>query len=143
MKSSSEQVVTALPEQNQKGESFSYTYSALRQEEILAIRKKYLSSEIKVDPLEQLQKLDNRANLPGLVIAILLGLVGTVLFCIGLCYVMIESWHAYLGQGVVIGCLGLILMAIACPVDYFVTKQVRKQIAPKILALTDELLKIR
>ena len=42
-------------------ESFTYNYSAERQSEIDAIRKKYLPPEEQENKLEQLRKLDARA----------------------------------------------------------------------------------
>ena len=122
----------------QQKEKFSYTYSARQQEEILAIRQKYLPPV--EDKMEQLRKLDRQANLPGIIAAIIVGLIGTVLFGVGLCCVTIESWEIYFVPGIFIGLVGLLLMIAAVPLNSIFTKYMRKRMAEKVLAITDELL---
>lgn len=119
-------------------EKFSYTYSARQQEEILAIRQKYLPPV--EDKMEQLRKLDRQTNLPGIIAAIVVGLIGTVLFGVGLCCVTIESWEIYFVPGIFIGLVGLLLMIVAVPLNSILTKYMRKRMAEKVLAITDELL---
>lgn len=122
----------------QQKEKFSYTYSARQQEEILAIRQKYLPPV--EDKMEQLRKLDRQTNLPGIIAAIVVGLIGTVLFGVGLCCVTIESWEIYFVPGIFIGLVGLLLMIAAVPLNSIFTKYMRKRMAEKVLAITDELL---
>lgn len=122
----------------QQKEKFSYTYSARQQEEILAIRQKYLPPV--EDKMEQLRKLDRQTNLPGIIAAIIVGLIGTVLFGVGLCCVTIESWENYFVPGIFIGLVGLLLMIAAVPLNSILTKYMRKRMAEKVLAITDELL---
>lgn len=54
-------------------ESFNYTYSAAQQEEVEAIRKKYLPVE--EDKMEQLRRLDqqvtNKATMVSIIVALL------------------------------------------------------------------------
>ncbi len=90
----------------QQKEKFSYTYSARQQEEILAIRQKYLPPV--EDKMEQLRKLDRQTNLPGIIAAIIVGLIGTVLFGVGLCCVTIEE------TGKIILCRAFLLDWLAC-----------------------------
>lgn len=117
---------------------FSYTYSARQQEELLAIRQKYLS--LTEDKMEQLRKLDRQANLPGTIVAILLGIIGTFLLVIGICCIIIVSWRSYFAAGIFMGCVGLFLMSAAIPVNNIITKYMQKKVAAKVLAITDELL---
>ena len=61
---------------------FEYTYSAKRQGEIEAIKKKYVKKED--DKFEQLRNLDKSAEKPGTMLGIMSGLIGTLLFGIGM-----------------------------------------------------------
>ena len=56
--------------------SFEYTYSAERQQEIEAIRKKYLPPE--EDKMEQLRRLDRRAGQKAQAWAVALGVMGAL-----------------------------------------------------------------
>ena len=66
---------------------FEYTYSAKRQEEIEAIKKKYVKEED--DKFKQLQKLDKTAERLGTILAILSGLIGTLLFGTGMSFCLV------------------------------------------------------
>ncbi len=118
--------------------TFEYTYSAERQREIEAIRKKY---ETKTeDKMDQLRKLDKDAEKPGTIAAIAVGVVGLLLFGIGLSLAMVWT-DTMLILGSIIGFVGMILIAAGLPVYRLVTKKQREKIAPQILALSEELLK--
>ncbi len=119
-------------------ENFSYTYSARQQEEILAIRQKYLSPA--EDKMEQLRRLDRKTHLPGVIAAIAVRLIGILAFGVGLCCVTIESWEMYFIQGVFLGIVGLLLMIAAIPLHHSITNYMRKKMAAEVLAITDELL---
>ena len=117
---------------------FSYTYSAKQQAEIENIRKKYLPKE--EDKMEQLRKLDRSAHSPGITASLILGIVGCLVMGIGMCCCMVwaDQWFI---QGIVIGIIGMILIASAYPLYNVITQKKRKEIAPKILELTEELKK--
>lgn len=119
-------------------ETFSYTYSSRQQEEILTIQQKFLPPV--EDKMERLRKLDRQANLPGTLAAVFVGLMGVLLLGLGLCCVLLESWRAYFAQGIVLGCVGLLLMASAMPINKRLTAYMHKKMAPQVLALTEELL---
>lgn len=121
-----------------KGTTFEYTYSADRQKEIEAIRRKY---EPKAeDKMEQLRKLDRDAEKPGTIIAVTVGVIGLLLLGTGLSFAMVWK-ESLLVAGVFIGFIGMGLIAAALPVYKVVTKKQREKIAPQILALSEELLK--
>lgn len=117
-------------------EPFIYTYSAQEQDEIKSIRQKYLPPE--PDKLEQLRRLDASTTRPGAILSILVGLTGTLIFGFGLCLAMV--WNR-LFPSIVVGIAGLLVLAAAYPVYSFITARRRKQLAPQILKLTDELMK--
>ena len=127
----------------ENNQSFEYTYSAAQQQEIAAIRKKYLPKE--EDKMEQLRKLHNSATQKAQSASIALGVVGALILGTGmsLCMTQLGAMLGSFGMviGIVIGLAGLVLVALAYPVYNRILKQERQRIAPEILRLTDELLK--
>ncbi len=122
----------------EKDTTFEYTYSSERQKEIEAIRRKY---EPKVeDKMEQLRKLDRDTEKPGTIAAIVVGVMGLLIFGTGLSMAMVWK-ETLLVLGSVVGFVGMILIALALPVYKVVTKKQREKVAPQILALSEELMK--
>ena len=66
-------------------ESFTYIYSAERQSEIDAIRKKYLPPEEQENKLEQLRKLDASLTTGALTASMALGIASALVFGTGMC----------------------------------------------------------
>lgn len=124
-------------------QSFQYTYSAERQQEIEAIRKKYLPVE--EDKMEQLRKLHHSATQKAQAVSIGIGALGALVLGTGMSLCMTEFGLLLGGMAMVIGILaglaGLFMVALAYPVYNRVLKKERERIAPEILRLTDELLK--
>ena len=122
--------------------SFEYTYSAERQQEIEAIRKKYLPKE--EDKMEQLRKLHAVPTQKAQAASLAVGIIGTLILGTGMSFCMTDIGAA-LGSlammlGVIVGLAGVILVALAYPI-YSKTLQIeRKKIAPEILQLTEDLL---
>ena len=104
---------------------FQYTYSAKQQEEIEAIRKKYLPPQ--EDKMEQLRRLDKSATKKG-----------TALSIVGMCCSMVWMGNLFI-PGIILGLLGIALVAAAHPVYQRVTKKEREKLASRILQLTEEL----
>ncbi|MBQ8909619.1 MAG: hypothetical protein IJY91_01110 [Oscillospiraceae bacterium] len=129
-----------------KEETFQYTYSAKEQAEVARIRKKYLPSE--EDKMEQLRKLDHSASQKAQAWAIALGIIGALILGSGMSLFMSDLGE-WLGSyqnlsmiiGIIIGVIGLVLVALAYPVYNRILKKERQRIAPEILRLTDELMK--
>lgn len=123
---------------DQKNKQFSYAFSASQQEEITRIRKKYMAPE--EDKMEQLRKLDQSVSEPGMIVSLILGVVGSLVFGFGLCCTLVwaDQWFA---AGIIVGTAGMIMMIAAYPVYALITKKRREKIAPEIIKLTDELLK--
>lgn len=119
-------------------DSFKYTYSAGQQEEIKAIRKKYLPPE--EDKLTQLRRLDRSVNRKGTTASIIVGMIGSLLLGVGMCCTMVwtESWFI---PGVVVGMIGIAVLAAAYPLYHYITEKERRRLAPEILRLADELIK--
>lgn len=123
--------------------SFSYTYSAAQQKEVEDIRKKYLPP--KEDKMEQLRALHRIPTRRAHAVSITVGILGALVMGTGMSLAMSPLGEG-MGKlamliGIIIGILGMILMALAYPVYNRVLRKARQRIAPQILHLTDELLK--
>lgn len=121
---------------DQNEETFEYRYSAKQQEEIEAIRRKYLPKE--EDKMEQLRQMDKRVSRKGMIISIIIGVIGCLLLGIGMCCTM-EWAGRWFVPGIIIGVIGIVMIALAYPLYERITKKERKKIAPLILKLADEL----
>ena len=123
--------------------SFEYNYSAAQKQEVEAIRKKYLPKE--EDKMEQLRRLHYSATQKAQAASIALGVLGTLIFGLGLSLCLTDL-SGFLGGtamfvGIPVGLGGLVMLALAYPVYNTVLRRERKKIAPEILRLTEELMK--
>ena len=122
--------------------SFEYTYSAERQQEIEAIRRKYLPKE--EDKMQQLRRLHSIPTQKAQAASIAIGVVGTLILGTGMSLCMTDLGaaleHLAMGIGILVGLFGLVLVALAYPVYNIVLRKERQRIAPEILRLSDELL---
>lgn len=127
-------------------ETFKMTYSAKQQEEIDKIRKKYVPQE--QDKMEQLRALDASVGRKATTVSLILGIVGSLVMGIGMCFSMSE-FRKILGAyqdramviGIVVGLVGILMVCLAYPVYHRILEKERRKIAPEILRLTDELMK--
>ena len=124
--------------------SFEYTYSAQQQKEVEAIRDKYLPRE--ETKLEQLRKLHSIPTRKATAAALTLGILGALILGSGMSLVMTDiglilGLSDTLLPGIVIGLVGLALVALAYPNYKRVLNKQRAKIAPEILRLSEELLK--
>ena len=123
-------------------EGFSFTYSAQQQKEVEAIRKKYLPRE--EDKMEQLRRLHAVPTQKAQAASLAVGVVGALIMGTGMSLAMTEIGAA-LGSlamviGILVGIVGMVLVALAYPLYNRVLKKQREKIAPEILRLTEELL---
>lgn len=123
---------------NNENNSFEYNYSAKEQKEIKKIRAKYISEETDEDKMEKLRRLDSDVTNMATMISLVIGIVGTLIFGLGLCCIL--EWDYFI-PGLFIGPIGLIGVLQAYPIYRRVTKKMREKIAPEIIRLTDELMK--
>ena len=122
--------------------SFEYTYSAERQQEIEAIRKKYLPKE--EDKMEQLRRLHSIPTEKAQAASIAIGVLGALILGTGMSLCMTELGaalgHLAMVIGILVGLFGLVMVALAYPVYNIVLRKERQRIAPEILRLSEELL---
>ena len=122
-------------------ESFNYNYSAAQQNEIKRIREKYVPNVPDAESkMERLRRLDESAAKPGMIAALIIGVIGTLVMGVGMCCTMVWGDRLF-AVGIVVGVLGMGLIGAAYPVYSFITKKRREKIAPEVVRLADELLK--
>lgn len=126
---------------------FEYNYSATEQAEIKKIREKYTLQEKKTESeIDLLRELDAGVTKKGLIAALTLGIISTLILGAGMSLVMTELGknlnieHAFV-IGILMGVIGLIGVIMAFPLYKFIVKRERARIAPQIIKISDELLK--
>ena len=119
---------------------FNYKYSAPTEEErkeIDSIRRQYVPSENKETKLERLRRLDSLVKSAPSVWGLVLGIVGILIFGLGLA--MILEWDI-LVWGIVLAVIGCVPIALAYPVYNAVLQRNKKRYGEEIIRLSDELL---
>ena len=135
-------------EQNNKSRDFSYTYSAKEQTEIRRIRDKYTTKASIEDKLARLRRLDARVTARAQSIALIFGVIGTLILGTGMSLCM-SDFSKILGShkslaivlGIILGVIGGMLAALAYPMYNRIMEREKKRVAPEILRLTEELIK--
>ena len=116
--------------------TFSYTYSARENQEVLNIRKKYLPQE--ETKLEELKRLDHQVQNSGVTESLCAGIGGCLIFGLGLCFVL-EVTGRIIWLGVILGLVGTFGMLAAFPVYRKIFNKAKAQHSPRILELASEL----
>ena len=134
--------------EHRETETFHYTYSAKEQEEIKAIRKKYVVEEQTEDKMAQLRRLDASVTQNATIVSLVFGIIGTLILGIGMSLVMTDIGKIIglvggmaMLMGILIGIIGIVLVCVAYPIYNHMVKKERERIAPEIIRLTDELMK--
>lgn len=118
-----------------KDKHFSYTYSPKQQEEISHILQKYISHE--ESAVEKIRRLDRQAEQPGIIAALIVGIIGTLLLGIGM--ICTVEWTQFFIIGIVVGVIGIALIMAAYPIFKKITKKQRKKIALQIIELSKKI----
>ncbi len=116
--------------------SFSYTYSASDNQEVLRIRKKYLPQE--ESKLEELKRLDHLVQGSGVMESLCTGIGSCLVFGTGLCFAMQVIGNA-VWLGIVLGLIGAVGMIAAFPTYKKYFNKAKARHTPRILELTAEL----
>lgn len=116
--------------------TFSYTYSAQENQEVLRIRKKYLPQQ--ESKLEELKRLDNLVQNSGVTESLCAGIGGCLIFGLGLCLAM-EIIGNIMWLGILLGLVGMAGMISAYPVHQKYFQKNKQKYTPRILQLTAEL----
>ena len=123
----------AIMESNRE---FTYHYSSKQSSEAQRIRRRYLPNE---DKLEKLKKLDYKAQSAGAAESIGIGVIGLLIFGVGLCFglgVFGGAWWLSIPLGI----LGIIIMLPAYYVYRRISEKTKAALTPEILRLSDEII---
>ena len=118
--------------------TFSYNYSAVRNKEVERIRRKYMPRE--ESKLDKLKKLDGRVQMAGTVESLCFGIVGALVFGIGMCFFLdVFTGAAWLTALLMV--LGTIIMILAYPIYRRIASRTKVELTPEILRLSEEIIK--
>ncbi len=134
---------------NNENNGFQYNYSAGEQAELKKIREKYIADtkSPELSTIEKIRKLDAGVTKKGMTVALIFGIIGTLLMGFGMSLIMTDI-KSILGAysdmaliiGIIIGFVGMVGVIVAYPLYQSITEKERKKVAPEILRLTDELM---
>ena len=133
---------------NQEKSGFTYTYSAKEQAELKRIRDKYTAPTEAEDKMTRLRRLDASVTNTAQAVALIFGVIGTLILGFGMSLCMTElaeilglNGNMALVVGIIVGVVGGVLASLAYPIYNAIVKAKRKKLAPEIIRLTDELMK--
>ena len=133
---------------NQEKSGFTYTYSAREQAELKRIRDKYTAPTEAEDKMARLRRLDASVSNTAQTVALVLGVIGTLMLGFGMSFIMTKlneslglSGDAAMIVGVIFGVVGGVIASLAYPIHNVIVKAKRKKLAPEIIRLADELMK--
>ena len=118
--------------------TFSYNYSAARNKEVESIRRKYMPHE--ESKLERLKKLGLRVQMAGTIESLCFGIVGALVFGIGMCF-FLDVFAGAAWITVLLMVLGTIIMIPAYPIYRRIARKTKTELTPEILRLSEEIMK--
>ena len=124
--------------------TFTYTYNAQTNREVLSIREKYLPRQ--KTGLETLKELDAKVKKPANVFGYTYGSISAVVMGAGMSLVMTDI-GAVIGlagamvPGIAIGVAGMIMTLTTYPIYKNILDARKQKYAPEILALSEEIMK--
>ena len=121
-----------------ENKSFSYNYSAARNKEVENIRKKYMPNE--ESKIETLKRLDDRVQMAGMIEGLCLGIIGALVFGIGMCF-FLEVFSGAAWLTVLFMVIGTLLMIPAYPIYRRISRKTKAKLTPEILRLSEEIMK--
>ena len=117
--------------------TFNYTYSAARNKEVESIRNKYMPRE--ESKLERLKKLDLRVQMAGTIESLCFGIVGALVFGLGMCFFLdVFAGAAWLSALFMI--IGSLIMIPAYPIYRKIAQKTKAELTPEILRLSEEIM---
>lgn len=128
-------------QQQEKNNTFEYVYSAPTESEkkqIESIRRKYLKEpNNELDKIDRIKKLDAKVKSTATIVGLIFGVIGCLIFGLGL--TMVLEWQVYL-WGIVLMAIGCIPMGVAYPLHNYFYDKGKKKYGEEIIKLTDEIL---
>ena len=117
--------------------AFTYQYSAKHSEEVARIRDRYVDRE--ESKLEALRRLDSRVRMAGKIPALCIGVIGCLIFGVGMCFGL-DVFGGADWLTLAFGGAGALTMLPAYPVYKRLSKKEKARLAPEILQLSGELM---
>lgn len=121
-----------------ENKTFSYNYSAARNKEVESIRRKYMPRE--ESKLDLLKQLDNRVQMAGMIEGLCFGIVGALVFGIGMCFFLDVFAGAAWLTAILMIC-GTLLIIPAYPIYRRIARKTKAELTPEILHLSEEIMK--
>ena len=120
-----------------ENKTFRYSYSATQNKEVESIRNRYLPKE--ENKLEILKKLDSRVQSAGMIESLCLGIVGALVFGVGMCFGL-DALHGADFLAFLFGLVGTAMMLPAYPLYKRISKKTKARFSPEILRLSEEIM---
>ena len=117
--------------------TFTYQYSATINKEVESIRNKYIPKE--ESKVERLKKLDLRVQSAGVVQGLCLGIVGALVFGVGMCF-FLNVFAGAVWSAPLFMIIGTLLMIPAYPICKRIAKKTKAKLTPEILRLSEEIM---
>ncbi len=112
-------------------------YVGVNKNELQKIKDKYRDKTVKETKMQQLVSLDKSVLNTANMIALILGVLGSLVLGLGMVCTMV--WTEYFTLGIVVGIIGLIICGITYPVYIKMVERKRSAIAPQIIRLAEEI----
>ena len=120
-----------------ENKTFRYSYSATQNKEVESIRNRYLPKE--ENKLEILKKLDSRVQSAGMIESLCLGIVGALVFGVGMCFGL-DALKGADFLAFLFGIVGTAMMLPAYPLYKRISKKTKARFSPEILRLSEEIM---
>lgn len=123
-----------------KENKFEYSYDApteRERKEVESLKKKYAPKVERVDKMAELRALDKKVQSIPMIWALCLGIVGTLIFGLGL--TMVLEWEMLM-WGSLFSAVGLVPVSLAYPVYKWMLQKLSDRYRERILKLSEEIL---
>lgn len=120
-----------------ENKTFRYSYSATQNKEVESIRNRYLPKE--ENKLEILKKLDSKVQSAGMIESLCLGIVGALVFGVGMCFGL-DALKGADFLAFLFGIVGTAMMLPAYPLYKRISKKTKARFSPEILRLSEEIM---
>lgn len=119
---------------------FEYRYTAPTEAErkkVESLRREYANETVSEGKLERLKRLDNKVKQFPMMVGISLGVIGTLIFGLGLAMILEWGIHVW---GTVVAVIGLVPICLAYPLYKQIFEIRKKKYGAEIIRLSDEIL---
>ena len=116
--------------------NYTYRYSATESSEARRIREKYLPKS--KSKLDELRALDKKVREAGNVTALIVGIVGCLIFGVGIC-MGLGALPGGMVVAIILGLIGTIVMLPAYPIYLKLKRDARERYSPRIIELASEI----